>query len=109
MRLSVVKRALIEMHQFGALSRRDGGWFSCNGARFYDSTVEAMLSEQLAIYSINEKLPGRKFVRLSQTGTDLARAIVAKRDAETLANAEAERMLADIIRLTPASWRMEKA
>jgi hypothetical protein len=108
MSLSSVKRALIEMVQFGALSRQDGGWFSCNQTRFYDCTVMALLSKQLAIYSINEKLPGRQFVRLNEAGIALARAIVAELNGRKQANEAAERLQAEIMRLTPTSWVVEK-
>lgn len=88
------------MHKFGALSRRDGGWFSCNDIRFYECTVLSLISKQLAIYSINEKLPGRKFVRLNENGNALADAIIFERDARIQANKASKQMNAEIERLT---------
>lgn len=90
------------MLQFGALSRKEGGWFSCNGARFYDCTIIALLSKQLAIYSINKNIPGGKFIRLNDAGLQLAQAIVRERDARIAAQKAAAHMEAEIANLTPA-------
>ena len=102
MSLSATKRALIEMSQFGALSRRAGGWFSCNNVKFFECTVLTLISRQLAIYSINEKLPGKKFVRLNEDGIKLGRATAAEvgirkaaREAITLTRAE----ISDLIKV----------
>ncbi len=88
---TAIERALLEMTQFGALSRKvkpdrhpdaSGGWKSCNGTRFYNCTVMALIAKELAIYSINKNLPDLEFVRLNPTGIIRGRHLIAERKSK---------------------------
>lgn len=103
MNLTTCDRALIEMGRFGALSRQKGGWKSCNGVGFYECTVLALLSRGLAIYSINKKKPGCKFVRLSDAGIKLARNLTAEYMAKKAAEAAYQKTFAEVVSTAPVA------
>ena len=91
----------MEMVQFGALSRKKGGWKSCNGAAFYECTVLALISTGMAIYSINKKKLGCKFVRLTDAGIKHARTLTAERDANKAAEAAYQKTMAELVSMAP--------
>lgn len=80
-----IKRALVEMLMHGALRRERCVWISCTDVQFYDRTIIAAVSRNLAIISVNNQYAHKQFVRLNQIGTYVAKAVLAERQARELA------------------------
>ena len=73
---SPIKRMLIEMLKHGALRRQKEQWKSCVGNSFRDITVITAVSRNLAVISVDKRIPGAQFARLNQIGIYVARAVL---------------------------------
>lgn len=95
---SPVKRALMEMTQFGALVRNEGSkWRSCNGAIFYHCTIATLMVRDLAIISYNVKKPGSAVVRLNDDGIRLGRALLQERRLRALARDARQKAISSVL------------